>query len=1211
MGKGRMKEVEGWHTFLETLSSWLALQEEAFVRELQLCVPVKTEILQTKLPSDTAARSSKLFYYLTQSLAKWERGLELLRSCSKRQGMSACGYEVVRTITSQYSIVSRMEAVYVRDSALKLFQSVGGIKRPTDLIRHLEDAFAKSESKLTNFPELKLSEADRCSVLLQSLSAEVRQYVVLHGKSDDWEALRKSLTYYEEQLRLCDLPGSARALSDVLCDYCGKKGHKAEQCWQKKRDEKAAAGGPGKGKGDHDKKGKGRGDQTPKGARTPRGSEKGRGDKGKGDKGKEKGKDKWKKGPKGPKKHKKGKDKGRSLTEPESEEESGGGATLMALRFSAPAGGGPSPRLSEVPVLSPSEKPPPADVASKPAGVGPNGPAQREDPASESMGSLGTRFAKQCDVNHVCKALEATAGDVWLVDSGATCHIVSTQHLSGFRVVKKHERTANLFNASGGSIVVSGVVDLEVHFGDVFLRLEEVLVAEVGFNVISPWTASERGWKTFLAKGGSRLYKGNKKSIKLMGAQRAWWAVSGSKKNPKRQPKGAVPMEIDSISEGPKPGRCAGTALPGPALTGPEAPPGILKNRRKEAEYEIEAPGAQNPLSGTPFSFLFRGFVSDFSVSGPSEAPVFRDETPEVHEVSLGEPSLLRKEHELEVVEHDCAHEFLEVCSGFEFFPERPKAFRKLWHGVSMFELVRKPCSLNFGMLGLFGMLLLAAVFACVVFEDGQFVAYGRNGTSAAYGRDGTSTAFGRDCTSAAYRRDCSSVRAEWWYERGAYYAGSSDFSRDWWSVLGSRTCGGRALGEWVVDLRHFTELCRSRGRTGSCIDASSSGAVAWGGAVQPFACCGACCRSSAGDDPPFACCDACCRSSAGSYPDRSGRRRHLGALASTEGCTFGGPSARCCLVGGSGTGCCLFGGPGCPRCQAPASRDPSWKPSSCWCGPDAERVGGRFAEASVSERARGPPTGGRGFGPAPSGGGKRAVASFIPLLRTPEPFADVRFTCFVPYGQKLGGGSSQDLVGGATGVSGRNRLSRPEEYGEETPYVPPRPPRFPEEEPQQRRQQKLLIDQATITENALEEWHTWLKMAKQGRSLREWGLTSSDVITAVEYLGEAPPQEEPARGGRWSNAPRGGGRKKQKPPQEYPTSVGALLYLKKALKCIDCFNGSPSGYRGLLLGPWRSPMGPVPRTKGRHGNTWRLRSHSESSDYWTKRERRTAWWTL
>ena len=116
---------------METLSSWLALQEEAFVRER---IPVKSEIKQVDLNSETAARSFKLFYYLTQSLAKWNRGLELLRSCSKRQGQSACGYEVIRTITSQYSIVSRMEAVFVREQALKLYQHVSHLKRPTDLI---------------------------------------------------------------------------------------------------------------------------------------------------------------------------------------------------------------------------------------------------------------------------------------------------------------------------------------------------------------------------------------------------------------------------------------------------------------------------------------------------------------------------------------------------------------------------------------------------------------------------------------------------------------------------------------------------------------------------------------------------------------------------------------------------------------------------------------------------------------------------------------------------------------------------------------------------------------------------------------------------------------------------------------------------------------------------------------------------------------------
>ena len=41
-------------------------------------------------------------------------------------------------------------------------------------------------------------------------------------------------------------------------------------------------------------------------------------------------------------------------------------------------------------------------------------------------------------------------------------------------------------------------------------------MADVGFDVLSPWTGAERGWKTHLAKNGSRLYKGNKKSIKLL-----------------------------------------------------------------------------------------------------------------------------------------------------------------------------------------------------------------------------------------------------------------------------------------------------------------------------------------------------------------------------------------------------------------------------------------------------------------------------------------------------------------------------------------------------------------------------------------------------------------------------------------------------------------------------------------------------------------------
>ena len=63
-GGGNVALLYGDFEFL----ACLALQEEAFVRELQLCIPVKTEILQASLNPETAARSSKLFYYFVSPL---------------------------------------------------------------------------------------------------------------------------------------------------------------------------------------------------------------------------------------------------------------------------------------------------------------------------------------------------------------------------------------------------------------------------------------------------------------------------------------------------------------------------------------------------------------------------------------------------------------------------------------------------------------------------------------------------------------------------------------------------------------------------------------------------------------------------------------------------------------------------------------------------------------------------------------------------------------------------------------------------------------------------------------------------------------------------------------------------------------------------------------------------------------------------------------
>ena len=62
------------------------------------------------------------------------------------------------------------------------------------------------------------------------------------------------------------------------------------------------------------------------------------------------------------------------------------------------------------------------------------------DKSRYCLGTLGSSRG-QLDVNRVCSALNVEPEDVWLVDSGATCHIVSSLQLSSFRVLKKHNHT--------------------------------------------------------------------------------------------------------------------------------------------------------------------------------------------------------------------------------------------------------------------------------------------------------------------------------------------------------------------------------------------------------------------------------------------------------------------------------------------------------------------------------------------------------------------------------------------------------------------------------------------------------------------------------------------------------------------------------------------------------------------------------------------------
>ena len=505
MGKSRMAEVEEWLRFTDVFSAWLALIDESYVNELKLCRGYATEINQSILAPAIAARSAKVFYYLQQCFAKWDRGLELLRSVSKRQGSTAAGYETMRFIHANYSIISRVEAVHVRDASLRLYNNCTHLKKPSEIIRHLEDEFSKAES---NFPDLMLKEPDRVSVLLQAIPNEVRQYVVLHGKSGRWDELVDSCKFYEQQLRMVDAASMRQVEQQILCPYCGKKGHAKKDCWKWQRER----GGKGDSKGKYKSDGKGKdGGKHSAGKGNEKGKQKGDG------KGKDDGKGKKQKFKKDKRHRSRSASSDGSNASTDGHRSTAGGSpsqgSVMMMRSWTGLSAGNRQQKA-------SFEQPGVDLSS---GLG-SAPESSQGTRSVTQG-VGSSVA---DVQRICSTLQVEPRDLWLVDSGATCHVLAASYASSFRIARNHGVSPKLFNASSDEIAVEGLVDIELSFHGLEITLQEVIVAHVAFNALSPWAGAEHGWKTYLGKSGSRMFKG-RKSIRLSAANRAWWAVSGKK----------------------------------------------------------------------------------------------------------------------------------------------------------------------------------------------------------------------------------------------------------------------------------------------------------------------------------------------------------------------------------------------------------------------------------------------------------------------------------------------------------------------------------------------------------------------------------------------------------------------------------------------------------------------------------------------------------
>ena len=301
------------------------------------------------------------------------------------------------------SIYSRQEALYYRELVLKFTVKKPSIDGLIDVLREIQTEIESFHSMLEAsvmaraLVDLRINEGDQFLLYLRNLPEKVAEHVQLISGAGTVQQLWRAVTEYYIRSRAtgtmerahavqgspirskgcfnCGDPGhmQSECPKPKRCKHCGKSGHVASDCWEKHPDKRPSKNtkDTGPGKKSFPSKGKGKG------------------------KSKSKGKGKGKKGGK--------------LRELEDEDEEG------EWEFEDPEEGlvGDEDQVAMV-VTSKS---------SSTEGVG----ASNSEPVVHS-------------VTHPLEYLLSTQGlgkDLkthWLVDSGATCHIVAEEWLKLYKV---------------------------------------------------------------------------------------------------------------------------------------------------------------------------------------------------------------------------------------------------------------------------------------------------------------------------------------------------------------------------------------------------------------------------------------------------------------------------------------------------------------------------------------------------------------------------------------------------------------------------------------------------------------------------------------------------------------------------------------------------------------------------------------------------------
>ena len=526
----RAKELAGFKGWLEKFASWLCLVHDGYAAELKEAVSMNYPVVTQN--QDQNIRSRRLFHLIQQSFSGYPKVDNVVKSQIAFHGIQeANGFELLRLLRKEFSLLSRPEALQYREACLKFTVKKADRHQLLDVLREVSTEVESYHSMLEasliahQLQDLRVSEGDQFLLYLRNLPDKVQEFAQLHCGATTvaklWEAVsafhvRMRMTGDIDRLHAAVGPKPG-ATGDVTChncgrkghyardcpnppkcSHCGKSGHLAKDCWQKDPSKKPPPKGAPASK-----------PAGPKAKAKPAAKGKGKA---------------------------KGRGKGGKLREVEGEE----------------------PEEAEAAEEPEQEQ---EDGDQKAMMVKSSGTVVTGSDAGGAMGATGTSSTERSVTHHLSSTLEGFVGSVgvgdpktcWLVDSGATCHIVSEKWVKHYRVSFSYPGPSpSLKGAGDNDLPVKGVVDLEFMVGKTKVTMKKVVVVGIPLNVISTYALLESGWKTVLGNAeASGLFHGKTK-FPLKISERAWWLKVTL--HPKRKSgvkgSGPAPMDLSTMNTG-------------------------------------------------------------------------------------------------------------------------------------------------------------------------------------------------------------------------------------------------------------------------------------------------------------------------------------------------------------------------------------------------------------------------------------------------------------------------------------------------------------------------------------------------------------------------------------------------------------------------------------------------------------------------------------